>query len=197
MGYPLHKYIAELPQHGVWRDGFTAEEIEKIVFLEKIIVFQQGLVGTVQKPNKSTRNSDVAFLAPDEHGAWIFERLAKIIPKVNYDLFMFNIEGIESVQYTKYSSEEEQFYDWHVDCYREWRKYERKISGTMLLSDPDEYEGGELEIITDGSPDRAVKFKPNKGDITFFASNMPHKVHPVTKGTRRSLVFWVEGLRDS
>ena len=196
MGYSVRRYAAQLPQHGVWQDAFTPEEIEKIIFLEKIIVFQQGLLGTAQRPDKSTRNSEVAFIAPDEHGAWIFDRLAMIIPKINYDLFMLDIEGIEAIQYTKYSGEEEQFYDWHLDSYKEWRKFNRKISGVLLLSDPDEYEGGELEIIHDGNPNNSIKFKPDKGHISFFASNMPHKVHPVTKGIRRSLVFWVEGIRE-
>lgn len=195
MGFPIHRYNAQLNQHGVWKEGFTEEEVEKIVFLEKLMDFTKGRVGTESKQqlDATTRDSDVCFLTPDENAHWIFERLANITPRVNYDLFLYDIETIETIQFTRYS--EDQFYDWHIDSHNQWLNYERKISGVVFLDDPDSYEGGELEIIVDGSPDRSIKIKPNKGEIAFFASWMPHRALPVTKGTRRTLVFWVQGKR--
>ena len=58
---------------------------------------------------------------------------------------------------------------------------------SLILSDPDEYEGGQLEIW--GKPIDVYK----KGSIIFFPSWMPHRVTPVTKGTRYSLVMWFMG----
>ena len=66
----------------------------------------------------------------------------------------------------------------------------------MLLTGPDEYEGGELEIINNGNLEEKISFKPNKGDVVFFASWMPHRVVPVTSGLRKSLVAWVMGERE-
>ena len=63
----------------------------------------------------------------------------------------------------------------------------RKISMSLVLSDPDEYEGGQLEIW--GKSIDVYK----KGSIIFFPSWMPHRVTPVTKGTRYSLVMWFIG----
>jgi len=195
MAFPIHRYNVQLPMHGVWKEGFTEEEVEKIVFLEKLMDFTKGRVGSQkqQQVDSATRDSDVCFLAPDENAHWIFERLANITSRVNYDLFLYDIESIETIQFTRYT--EDQFYDWHIDSHNMWLNYERKISGVVFLDDPDSYEGGELEIIVDGSPDRSVKIKPNKGEIAFFASWMPHRALPVTKGTRRTLVFWVQGKR--
>ena len=195
MGFPIQRYNIQLPLHGVWKEGFSAEEVEKIVFLEKILDFTKGRVGaqTGQLVDSDARDSEVSFLVPDENAHWIFERLATITPRVNYDLFLYDIEAIETIQFTKYK--EDQFYDWHIDSHNMWLNYERKISGVVFLDDPDDYEGGELEIIVNGSPERSVKIKPNKGEIVYFASWMPHKAHPVTKGVRRTLVFWVQGKR--
>lgn len=194
MGYQIPKFNVQLPQFGVLARGFTEDEVEKITFLEKLIEFDKGLVGFNKgEPNTEARNSDVSFLVPDENTHWVFQRLSETTSRVNYDLFMYNIEGIETIQYTIYSEDEEQFYDWHMDTQLAWTKYTRKISGVVMLSDPDEYEGGELEIINTGHPERSQVLKPPKGDIAFFASWMPHRVRPVTKGVRRTLVFWVEG----
>lgn len=195
MGFPIHRYNVQLNQYGVWKEGFSEEEVDKIVFLEKLLDFTKGRVGgrERQQLNTDARDSDVSFLVPDENTQWIFERLANITGRVNYDLFLYDIEAIETIQFTKYS--EDQFYDWHVDAHNMWLNYERKISGVVFLDDPDSYEGGELEIIVDGSPERSLKLKPQRGEIAFFASWMPHRALPVTKGTRRTLVFWVQGKR--
>ena len=66
----------------------------------------------------------------------------------------------------------------------------RKISFSCLLNDPSEFEGGDLTLMPDsiGYP---IKLK--QYEICFFPSWMPHKVVPVTKGTRISLVGWVHG----
>ena len=195
MGFPIQRYNVQLNLYGIWKEGFTEEEVEKIVFLEKLMDFTKGRVGAQSKQqlDTTTRDSDVSFLTPDENAHWIFERLATITPRVNYDLFLYDIEAIETIQFTRYT--EDQFYDWHIDSHNVWLNYERKISGVVFLDDPDSYEGGELEIIVDGSPDRSIKIKPQKGEIAYFASWMPHRALPVTKGTRRTLVFWVQGKR--
>jgi predicted 2-oxoglutarate/Fe(II)-dependent dioxygenase YbiX len=78
-----------------------------------------------------------------------------------------------------------------------WQNYQRKISAVMMLTGPDEYEGGELEVCNNGNFEDIQILKPNKGDIVFFASWMPHRVKPVTSGERKSLVMWVMGKRQS
>lgn len=194
----LQKYSAPLICFAVLSDAFTNDEIEKIIFLEKLLAFNKGKVGNPnvevsEEGPKEVRDSDVSFLLPDENSSWLFDRLANIIPMVNYDHFMFDIEGIEAVQYTRYGID--QHYNWHVDAGFGWTDYVRKISLTIMLDDPEDYEGGELEVCNNGDFNNIAVLKPKKGDIVFFASWMPHRVRPVTLGTRRSIVSWILGKK--
>ena len=187
----INKIAGFFPRYGVMKDGFTPEEIEKLLFIEKLLNFKKGETGNGEVTEH--RDSNIAWLQPDNNMSWVFDRVAYLTSKVNYDLFMSNINCIPSIQYTKYESLTEQHYDWHVDEYSAYKDSQRKISGVAVLTSPDEYEGGELEIITNGNPTQSVKLKPEAGEVVFFAASMPHKVHPVTGGVRKSIVFWAEG----
>ena len=187
----INKIAGFFPRYGVMKDGFTPEEIEKLLFIEKLLNFKKGETGNGEVTEH--RDSNIAWLQPDNNMSWVFDRVAYLTSKVNYDLFMSNINCIPSIQYTKYESLTEQHYDWHVDEYSAYKDSQRKISGVAVLTSPDEYEGGELEIITNGNPTQSVKLKPEAGEVVFFAASMPHKVHPVTSGVRKSIVFWAEG----
>jgi PKHD-type hydroxylase len=197
MQYPVKKYNLVLPKFGVMNNALSQDEVERILFLEKILKFDSGKVGGENNLNKEARNSNIAFLPIDENTDWLYQKIASLVSKVNYDLFMLDIDHIETLQYTIYSSDEEQHYDWHLDAHPVYETFARKISGSISLSNPSDYEGGELEVITNGRPDESQMLKPNIGEIAFFSSEMPHKVHPVTSGVRKSLVFWVRGRRES
>ena len=82
------------------------------------------------------------------------------------------------------------FYEWHMDndVLGKHQPPVRKISMTLLLSDPATFEGGELEFMSDGK-----KAKLKQGQAIFFASWLQHRVKPVTKGERKSLVMWFGG----
>lgn len=196
MFYFIRPYNVLLPKFGVMNNAFTHEEVERITFLEQLLEFEKGIVGPSQTGavNTQARNSDVSFINPGENTEWLYQKLEALIGRANYDLFMYDIDRLEPPQYTVYK--EGQFYDWHFDSFQTHEPLERKISGVLFLSDPDEYEGGELEVITNGSPDRSERLKPYKGECVFFDSRFSHKVHPVTKGERRTLVFWVMGPRN-
>lgn len=196
MPYNIPKYGKNLQCFAVWSGGFTPEEVDKIIDLEALQTFDKGRVGlnlnTAAPPE--TRDSDVSWIHHDQHSNWVFERISGITSVVNYDHFMYNIDGVDAFQYTKYGPN--QHYNWHWDMEFGWQKWVRKISMVLMLSDPDEYEGGELEIVTTGDLDNRVSFKPNKGDMVYFASWMPHRVAPVQSGMRRSLVAWIVGERE-
>jgi PKHD-type hydroxylase len=94
----------------------------------------------------------------------------------------------EPAQYTEYPAGG--FYDWHMDSDVDF-KHEptvRKISMTCLLSHESEFEGGGLELMSDGKIAR-----PKQGQAIFFASFIRHRVIPITKGIRKSLVMWFGG----
>lgn len=196
MSFGFYKYNAPLERFAVWENGFTPEEVDKILYLESLQNFGKGVVGDQNAmPEKNIRDSEVAFIQPDQHSQWVFERLGLITSTVNYQQFMYDIEGVDSLQYTKYQID--QHYTWHWDVESGWQNYERKISFVMMLTGPEEYEGGEFEICNTGNFEATRVLKPKKGDIVFFASWMPHRVKSVTSGERKSLVGWVMGKRQS
>lgn len=102
-----------------------------------------------------------------------------------------DIDFIEPFQLTKYDVGD--FYDWHCDEMG-WTKEKRpegkirKISFTVLLND--DFEGGEFEILQ-GTEKVVIELK--KQDVIIFMSDTPHRVRPVTKGVRHSLVGWIQG----
>lgn len=195
MTFGFYKYNAPLECFTVWENGFTPEEIDKISFLEDLQNFEQGKTGSdTTDARKEIRDSEVAWILPNQHSHWVFERLSAITSTVNHQHFMYDIEGVESLQYTKYKID--QHYTWHWDVEFGWQNFQRKISAVMMLTDPEEYEGGEFEICVNGNFEDVKSLKPKKGDIVFFASWMPHRVKPVISGERRSMVMWVMGKRN-
>jgi PKHD-type hydroxylase len=78
-------------------------------------------------------------------------------------------------------------YGWHQDYGAE---ISRKLSIAVQLTDPSEYEGGNLQVKTSSEPQNVRK---QRGLITIFPSYVLHQVTPVTQGSRQSLVAWVSG----
>ena len=107
----------------------------------------------------------------------------------------FDIKGIEPIQFGIYS--EGGKYDWHKDQGSKLLQggSVRKISMTLFMNNPDEYEGGELdlELFHPEKKTRYETFKLKKGSAIFFQSDVWHRVRPVISGVRKSLVAWYSG----
>ena len=173
-----------------FRDGFTDEEIEKI---KKIAMkYPAEVAGTGEnetaRHEDSVRKSSVRWMHDDERELdWVFQKIFNMANEANDHLWKFNLSHAEeSLQYTEYL-EGGGHYDWHLDC-GHGIQAQRKISITVQLND--DYEGGELELWRGQNPVAALK---KKGTVVIFPSYMLHRVTPVTKGTRNSLVLWIGG----
>lgn len=182
------------PRYGVLTSTFSDTEIEEIVFLEKVLNFEEAKVGLGTTATPEVRTTKVAFVPFEEYSEFLWRKVADLVMMVNYDLFLYDLDHLEALQYSIYK--EDDGYDWHIDSFPEYLKYNRVISGTIMLSDPDEYEGGEFDIQRFGKPSDILTEKPLKGEVIFFDSKMPHRVRKVTSGTRKSLVFWVRGVSN-
>jgi PKHD-type hydroxylase len=196
MPYPVQQYSRILNRFCVASQVFTPDEVERILDFEDLQKFQRGAVGSEHKSgkvDKNVRNSEIMWLYHDQNSDWLYSKFSNVVSSINYDHFMFDVDSFDNFQYTKYNAKDKQHYDWHVDASNLSTPYERKISATILLTDPSKYEGGEFECVMNGRVDDPVVLKPNAGDIVFFASYMPHRVRPVTSGIRKSLVCWVMG----
>ena len=95
----------------------------------------------------------------------------------------------EKIQYAEYHDADQGFYDWHIDVTP--TKSRRKLSIVVQLSDPSEYDGGELQIQTGLL--EPVTIGKTKGLAVVFPTYLLHRVTPVTRGVRRSLVCWIDG----
>jgi PKHD-type hydroxylase len=95
------------------------------------------------------------------------------------------------MQYTVYESDTQGHYTWHQDTGVNLTDLApRKLSMVLQLSDPSEYEGGNLQVMTEISPQTVKK---QRGLVAVFPSYVLHQVTPVTQGTRQSLVAWISG----
>ena len=137
------------------------------------------------------RNSKVVWLKEP----WITNKIANKNAGWN-----FVIEDCEAIQFTIY--EKGQYYGWHSDCGTKPDEDGRirKLSASILLNDPSEFEGGELEFCHYTKPNQEPIILSTKkhlitaGSMAIFPSFVFHRVKPVTKGVRYSLVVWLRGF---
>ena len=135
-----------------------------------------------------TRTSHISWI-PFKKMPDMYKDIEKTMNKTNGNHFGFDgMQITEMAQYTEYPSGG--FYDWHMDSDVNFvhEPTVRKISMTCLLSHESEFEGGELEIEKEENTVKLVQ-----GQAIFFASFIRHRVAPVTKGVRKSLVMWFGG----
>ena len=170
---------------------FTPEQCQQIIASGRAQKPQQAQVG-VGKPGGGTdtkkRITKISWIPFQEMGH-MYQDLNKFIQQANKNHFGFgDIRITEQAQFTEYP--EGGFYDWHMDCdvNMEHEPPVRKISMTLLLNDPSEFEGGDLELM---APGRYAELK--QGHAIIFASFLNHRVNPVTRGMRQSLVVWFGG----
>ena len=140
------------------------------------------------------RKSKITWL----NDLYLRQQLFNSVDLYNKQNWNYDLDGCDGIQYGTYS--DGGFYDWHVDKEPEINLIDgqylmRKLSMTIWLNDPDEYEGGEFDLEVKG-PHRDLRydtFKLSKGSIIIFPSYMWHRVRPVTSGVRKSLVTWFRG----
>lgn len=138
--------------------------------------------------NPNIRRSQVSWLNNSPDTKWVFEKLADVVSKMNAQHYRFDLTGFgEALQLTNYDQSENGMYGWHQDY---GFGPSRKLSMAVQLTDPSEYEGGNLQIMTSGQPQNVRK---QRGLIAIFPSYVLHQVTPVTNGSRQSLVAWVSG----
>ncbi len=171
----------------------TKEEREKVFELVSKIDYEEAKIVSDEDvrglKDDNVRKSNVKWIFFNEETSWLFVKLMRLIEKINSDNWKFDlVMAKEPIQYTEY--EGDGHYDWHIDVGHR-HMAQRKVSLSLLLSDPNTFEGGDLEIWPGGAVRKAERVE---GGGTIFPSFLLHRVTPVTKGVRKSLVFWVGGV---
>tara|TARA_B100002019_G_scaffold27460_1_gene21358 strand:- start:1553 stop:2005 length:453 start_codon:yes stop_codon:yes gene_type:complete len=140
----------------------------------------------------NTRDSKTAWISDNN---WVVNFCMAYVLKANRENWQYDIDGIDGgeMQYTTY--EKGQFYNWHQDEGLEALDKEkcRKLSVVLQLSSPEEYTGGEFQLLNERSH---LYMAPKKrGTLIVFDSRTRHRVRPVHSGIRKSLVGWIVGPR--
>jgi PKHD-type hydroxylase len=178
-----------------FEEGFTPEELTWIEQQVQEIPLQTAITengAQDQGENLDSRNSSVRWVPFSEKTKWIYDKIGDLVNIANTELFKFDLYNMpENIQYTEYYGTNKGHYDWHMDVGSSGFMKFRKLSVTVQLSGPEEYEGGDLQIWSGGQyPNTAPR---GKGNVVIFPSFMMHRVTPVTKGTRKSFVLWLGG----
>ena len=164
---------------------FSPPECESIIQMYHDRTYEDGLIQD-ERADYSARIAQVQHVPPSEENAWVFGRLQGAIVSANQYAYNFELAGFrEGFQFTRYDIGGH--YRWHVDLGLEERM-DRKLSLTVQLSDEKAYDGGELQFFPN-----SFQAPKGQGVIAIFPSFVPHRVTPVTRGTRFSLVSWVAG----
>ena len=183
---------------------------DEIIKYSKSIQDQMALTGgygDAKKLNKQQlknlkkkRDSDIVWL----NERWIYKEVQPYVHRANAAAgWNFQWDFSEQCQFTQYKKG--QYYDWHCDGWDQPYQRQagdpsngkvRKLSVTLTLSDPKDYKGGELEFdFRNLDPDKKRNVKKckeilPKGSLVVFPGSVWHRVCPVKKGTRHSLVMW-------
>jgi PKHD-type hydroxylase len=169
---------------------FTQQECETIVSAACSNDFSDGaLVGGISADN--TRRSRIFWLDEDGADAWVFQRILEAIARANRDHFAFRLEEFaEKMQVAWYGGEAGGFFDWHIDLGEGASAARRKLTTVVQLTDGASYSGGDLETNADGHVRAASR---EIGSGLLLPSFLLHRVTPVVRGERYSLVLWAHG----
>lgn len=182
-----------LSNYATWENAFSDEELGKIIKIGDSLVKVDATVGTdsSSKISENIRKSQISWISLNNDTSFIYDRIGYAARQLNGQFFGFDLYGfVEDIQYTTYRPQGD-FYSWHMDT-NDGHSAPRKLSLILQLSDPAEYDGGELQTMTAAEPTTIPK---KKGLIVAFPSFIVHRVKPVTRGVRRSLVVWLTGER--
>lgn len=178
--------------------AFSETECEQLKTYALSLPAHQGTIGHggTSAVNETIRRSNVRWLRRDDPSLyWLFARVERLALQANANGFGFELSGqsggFHEVQFTEYDARDQAHYDWHND--NSWnidRPFDRKMSMVLQLTRPAAYEGGHLELHNDPLP--AGVFT-QQGDVIFFPSFNRHRVAPLTRGVRHSLVTWFIG----
>ena len=209
MAHQFVWYFTDLPEKVVGiieddlKDKFDTEMKDSLLYKSSI--------------NKDKRNSQNTWV-PTTH--WVAGFIWHYVERANRENFLYDLTHIdgENMQYTRYG--EGQYYGWHndsslpshykpstiingensidnQDLHKQFLnkscEHVRKLSFTLQLSHPDEYEGGNIEFKgLDGDKYIAPR---KRGSIILFDSRINHRVCEIIKGESKSIVGWVLGPR--
>ena len=175
-----------------WHGLFTAKELDLLErHCDGLALEQARVTGDGYNSIRSTR---VAWVHRNsETTENLYSKMEEIVLRLNAEHFRSELSGLTTLQYAVYSQSDAGYFDWHIDYGRDPSdpgQEPRKITLSVQLSDAGSYDGCDLEVRAAHLIDVAPR---QRGALVAFRANALHRVTPITRGMRRSLVAWAAG----
>ena len=174
----------------LWENAFTPEQLDAIERVGDALPREKAALEGDNVDPDAKRRTQIGWIVRNRETEWLYARLEEIVLRLNTQYYKYDLYGLmERLQYTVYHGAQSGHYDWHVD-HGVIAPAPRKISLSVQLTAPDQYEGCDLEL----SPGDRVHAAPRmRGAVIAFSSYVLHRVTPILSGTRKSLVVWASG----
>lgn len=172
-----------------WEGALTEKEVDAMVAYGDSLIHRKAEIASGRDGIDDVRITQLAWIERNAETEQFYARIAQLVLQLNQRFYRFALTGLENFQYTVYDGPEGGHYGWHIDYGRQSAR-PRKISLSIQLSDPADYEGCELQFQVDSKPAIAPRAR---GTLIAFPAFFLHRVTPVLSGTRKSLVVWATG----
>jgi PKHD-type hydroxylase len=174
-----------------WRGLFTPAELDRLErYCDGLALEQARLTSGAVSSIRTTR---VAWVYRGPETDFLYQRIESALLRLNAEHFRSDLSGLETFQFALYNGSENGYFDWHNDYGRLRAAPEqepRKLTASLQLSDGVSYDGCDLEVRAAHPIDVAPR---ERGTLVAFRANALHRVTPITRGIRKSLVFWAVG----
>ena len=183
--YSFNSYNFDYVQNFVFYENFLLpEQCDDIIDVAKKLEKFDGQ-STDEKNNY--RDCKTSFMSTNDI-PWLFDELAYSVQEANKQYFNFDLWGFaEGLQFTEYNTPGGHY---KIHCDKIHRSRVRKLSCIIQLTEEEDYDGCDVELILN---EPFIKLPKTKGTLIIFPSYTPHRVTPITRGTRYSLVAWING----
>lgn len=177
----------------VWESIFTSAELDAMERYGDQLTLEKAELVARDSGRDSIRVTKVAWFERNAQTENFYARVEEVVLRLNAQFFHYDLSGLVSFQYARYDGSDGGHFDWHKDYGKDYTaagQEPRKLSLSIQLSDPANYQGCALELRGGNQVDVAPKAR---GAVIAFPSYTLHRVTPITSGVRKSLVVWAVG----
>jgi PKHD-type hydroxylase len=176
-----------------WQGLFEDAELDAIVEHGDRLALEKAELSSGGKNYENIRSTRVAWVERNTQTENFYRRMEDAVLLLNARFFRFDLTGLATFQYAIYGGTEGGHFDWHKDYGRDPadpHREPRKLTLSLQLSDPDDYQGCELQVRAGNQIDTAPR---QRGALVAFPANVLHQVTPIRSGVRKVLVIWAMG----
>jgi PKHD-type hydroxylase len=176
-----------------WQGLFNDAELDAIAGLGDTLALEKAELSAAGQGYENLRRTLVAWVERKPETDMLYRRIEEAVLALNARFFRFDLSGLASFQYALYGGPEGGHFDWHKDYGRDPSdptREPRKLTLSLQLSDPSDYQGCDLQVRAGNQIDIAPRAR---GTLVAFPANVLHQVTPIRSGVRKALVVWAVG----